>query len=119
MSEKLVSIDLGFSAADAEKQEVHFKDGTTLCLKFCDWQEQSVVVEFFEVVTFSWNEEEIEHYKSMDSKVFEVKGSAWLKKHKNFGTIPNDKFRHFKLYFDGWGVLDVIFEEMKVTISDK
>ncbi|MEP6903458.1 MAG: hypothetical protein ABJA66_17155 [Actinomycetota bacterium] len=119
MSEKLVIKNLGFSTADAENIETFFFNGSTLWLKFFDWREQVWRVEFSEVVAFSWNQEEVEHQELRDDCVYEVKDSDWLGKYRKIGTIGIiDKYKHYKFCFNAYGILDVIFEEMKV-INDK
>src|SRR6476620_5669503 len=115
MSEKLVIKNLEFSTADAENIETFFFDCSTLRLKFFDYCERLVLVEFSEIVAFSWNQEEVEHKELSDDRVYEVINSDWLRKHKDIGTVNNaEKCKHYKLCFNAYGILDVIFEEMKV-----
>ncbi len=120
MSEKLVIKNLGFSTADAENIETFFFNGSTVWLKFFDWREQVWRVEFSEVVAFSWNQEEVEHKALRDDCVYEIINSQWLRKHKEIGTVGSiDNYKHYKLGFNAYGILDVIFEEMKVINDDK
>lgn len=120
MAERLVSKNLTFSTADAENPEVFFFNGTTLWLKFTDWQGQVFRVEFSEVVAFSWNQEEVDHKELSDDRIYEVQDSNWLKKHKELGTVGNiENYQHYKFCFNEDGILDVLFEEMKVIDDDK
>ncbi len=115
MSEKLVWKNLEFSTADAENVELFFFDGTSLLLKFMDWQGQAFRVEFSEVIGFSWNEEELEHKQMKDDCVYEVINSSFLEKHKIIGNIYNSAYhKHYKICFNTCGILDVAFGEMKV-----
>lgn len=61
MSERLVLKNLNFSTADAENIETSFFAGSTLWMRFLDWQEQKIQVEFLNVIAFSWNQEELNH----------------------------------------------------------
>ena len=113
MSEKLFLKHLGFSTADAEKVAIFFSSGSILRLKFLDWQEQKIQVEFSDVIAFSWNQEEPNHKRMSDDCVYEVINSSSLLKYKE---IPEDfeKYKHYKFCFNACGILDVIFDEMKV-----
>jgi len=120
MSEKLVRKNLEFSTADADNIETFFFNGSNFLLKFFDWREQVWRVEFSDVVAFSWNREEIEHKDLDDDCVYEVIESDWLKKQREVGTVGNiENYKHYKLCFNAYGVLDVIFAEMKVINGDK
>ncbi len=118
--EYLVLKNLKFSTADAENPEIFFFNGTTLWLKFFDWREQVFRIEFSAIVAFSWNQEEVDHKEMSDDCVYEVQNSNWLKKHKEIGTVWNiENYKHYKFCFNAYGILDVIFEEMKVIDDDK
>lgn len=120
MSEKLVRKNLEFSTADAENIETFFFNGSELWLKFSDWRVQTWKVEFSEVVAFSWNQEEVEYRDLSDDCIYEVINSNWLEKYKEIETVENIQSRkHYKFCFNAYGVLDVIFEEMKVIKNDK
>ena len=115
MSEKLVVKNLGFSTADAEKVEISFFEGSTLRLKFLDWQEQTIQVEFLDIVAFSWSQEDIHHRQISDDYIYEVLNSNWLLKYREVEAaeiIENHK--HYKFCLNCCGNLDVLFDEMKV-----
>lgn len=120
MSEKLVIKNLEFSTADAENIETFFIDGSMLGLRFLDWREKAWQVEFSEVVAFSWNRDEVVHKDLDDDRVYEVTESDWVKKYREIGGVENvENYKHYKFCFNAWGILDVIFEEMKVIKDDE
>jgi hypothetical protein len=119
MPERLIWKNLEFSTADAENVELFFFNGTLLWLKFSDWQGQVFQVEFSEIVGFSWSEEELEHKKMKDDCVYQVVNSNLLEKHKAVGTISKlSNHKHYKICFNDYGILDVVFGEMKIVKNE-
>ncbi len=115
MSEKLVNKDFVFSIADAENVECIFKGkGSSLLLIFCDWSEQIWRIEFTEVIAFSWNLDELFYREIHEDYVCEVENSDWIKKYKEIGE-PVEKHKHYKFCFNAYGILDVIFEDIKIS----
>lgn len=113
MAETLVKQNFEFSTTDAENIEVFFFGVTDLVVKFEDYQNESWRIKFSEVVSFSWNLEELIYPEIDDEFVYEVKESALISHYKLKGE-PTEKLKHYKLCFNAYGILDVVFEEMKV-----
>ena len=119
MSERLKVKNLSFSTADAENIETYFAC-STLRLKFSDWQEQKIQVEFSDVIAFSWNQEEIDHKRMSDDCVYEVTDSNWLLKYREVEAAEiMENYKHYKFCFNANGILDVIFDEMKIIKNDE
>jgi membrane-associated PAP2 superfamily phosphatase len=115
MSEKLVRKDFDFTIADAENVEcVFISKGSKLLLKFEDWSKQIWKIEFAEVMAFSWNLDELNYRKIHDDYVYEVENSNWIKKYKEIDEYV-EKHKHLKFCFNADGVLDVIFEDIKIN----
>lgn len=113
MSEKLILKNLECSTADAENIETIFSGGAMLLVKFQDWAEQHWKIKFSEVLAFSWNSEELNYRKINDDCVYEVQNSDWISRYKNIGE-PIETLKHYKCCFNAYGILDVIFEEIKI-----
>ena len=114
MFERLKVKNLNFSTADAENIETYFV-GSTLRLKFSDWQEQKIEVEFSDVIAFSWNQDEFDHKQMSDDCVYEVADSNWLLKYREVeATEIIENHKHYIFCFNANGILDVIFDEMKI-----
>jgi hypothetical protein len=107
MPERTDAIDLGFSVADADRPSLSL-DGRALTLRFVDWQERPVVVEFDDTIAVRWQSAEylIDENERFDSAHL-VHGSAWLAAHERELELEPGH-RHVKLNFNALGVLEVI-----------
>ncbi len=106
---KVELINPGFSIADAEYPELQLIQGV-LHLRFKDWKEQQVAVEFHEVFAFSWQEAE---QSLLDDEpydgVCEIHESELKARHESVGSIPHGQpSRHLRFNFNACGQLEVL-----------
>ncbi len=98
----------GFSTADAEYPEVHAVAGT-LRVRFKDWQERYVEVQFNEVCAFRWQEAESLFPDEPYDGSCEVVESGWAKQHAlQLVAPPGVRLRHLRFNFNACGQLEVL-----------
>ena len=114
MSETAKLLKPAFSTADAENPSFTLRDGT-LALEFVDWQKRSVHVRFSNAAAVKWQELDSTGPEDRDDSVYEIVGSRWL--HDYLATLartPADGLHHYRLCFNGSGVLDVLAQSMNM-----
>ncbi len=116
MSVNLKRLNLLFDIADAECPEIRLFDGDSLQIKFLDYRESWVKLEFLEVIAFEWNSEEIENQNLSDDCVYEVINSKRIESYRRVGE-PVFNHKHYKLCFNACGILDIIFSELRIIES--
>ena len=98
----------GFSTADAEYPELHAVAGE-LHLRFEDWQERLVQIQFHDVCAFRWQEAESLLSGEPYDGACEVLDSEWVKQHLAQGAVPAEmKLRHLRFNFNACGQLEVL-----------
>lgn len=104
MAEELIALEPNFSTADAESVAMDLNSGR-LRVHYRDWQSRQVGVLFEDVSTLTWVYSEVE-----GDRPYEVLNSALLLK------FNEPQLRHFRLYFNTHGTLDVIAVSIAVTV---
>jgi hypothetical protein len=80
-----------------------------LVVRFVDWREHPVAVEFTDVIEVRWQEADSTGPEDRNDCTFEIEGSEWLAEHlRQQVAVPSDGHRHFRLCFNAAGVLDVL-----------
>ena len=98
----------GFSTADAEYPELVAVAGT-LHVKFKDWQERLVKVQFNEVCAFRWQEAESLLPGEPYDGSCEVRASEWAARHASQGGVSAEvELRHLRFNFNACGQLEVL-----------
>jgi hypothetical protein len=98
----------GFSTADTSYPSLHF-DNNRLTVEFDDWQERPVIVVFENAVAVRWEEGDSLLGDHRDDECYQVEESPWLEKMQpELVQHAEKEFRHFRLCFNTYGVLDVI-----------
>ena len=116
MKQSAEIIQLGFSVADAESIQFSF-DGSTLTLKFKDWQEKSIEVKCENTLGFKYQRAEyfISENESYDS-AHEIKNSEWVASHiKQSEVWQGESWVHYKLNFNAAGVVEVLCSRIVKT----
>ena len=99
-------LSLGFSTADAEDVQLEF-DGSDLVLTCLDWQENRVRYSFRDVLAYRWGQDvEVEGLR--DDQAYEILESPWLEREAALAAVDCREYGHYKLCFNGCGVLDVL-----------
>ncbi len=113
MSQIFEPLKLPFSTADAERPSLTFDRGR-LNVRFVDWKEQQVQLEFLDVIAFSWDEGDAAWSpQHRDDLCYNVMNSDWLKRHVDVGVVDSsEKYSHYKLCFNAAGVLQVLATEL-------
>ena len=91
-------------------------ESDSLKVKFLDYRESLVEIEFLQVIGFKRNPEELENPKLSDDCVYEVINSKWIEEYYKLNE-PVSKHKHYKLCFNACGILDVLFVELKIINS--
>ena len=99
-----------FSTADAESIEIHLV-GDDLEVRFQDWEEQPVHLQFSETIAFRWDPCGGED-APRDDEPYEVLESPWAA--RLVASRQAERCRHFKLCFNAASVLDVVSREIVV-----
>jgi hypothetical protein len=104
---QVVPAQLGFSVADGEHIEVSFANGD-VALRFVDWREQVVEMEFHEALAFRWaSRPSLETPR--DDSTYEVVDSVWLLDEARLETLANpENFAHYVLCFNAAKVLEIV-----------
>jgi hypothetical protein len=114
MTEQAIVLHAGFSVADAEYPDFALCNGT-LSLKFIDWQKHRIEVEFSNVAGIRWQELDSDGPEERNDEVFEIIDSSWVDRYiAEMARTKEDNLRHFKLFFNACGVLEVLASEMQV-----
>lgn len=114
MSETATMLDAGFSVADASYPAFSHREGE-IELVFSDWRERPVRVRFTNAAGLKWQELDSAGPEDRDDAVFEIFGSAWLERYlQSRARELADELRHFRLCFNGSGVLDILATSMKL-----
>lgn len=103
--ERLEGVDIGVSAADAENVELLYRFGDLL-LRYRDWEEQEREKKFFDVLAFRWKE--FANQAPRDDSSFEIVNSTWLTVQAKAQEVEPSDYIHYRICFNGNGVLDVI-----------
>jgi len=106
MAESFVTLEGGFSTADADRPEISYTPDGLLC-KFKDWREQVVALWFPDAVAFRWQDEAALPAGVRDDSAYEVIDSAWIAELRSFNALPQEP-HHYMLCFNAVGVLNVI-----------
>lgn len=110
--EKATRLNVPFSVADAEAPSFSFDE--KLDVRWTDWREQPVHVEFIHPVGVTWQEATITGAHDRDDDVFEIQDSEWLRAHSCEGVRERrEPLRHFRLCFNAHGTLDVLASAMR------
>jgi hypothetical protein len=105
---RIEPLNPGFSTADAEYPEVRAAHGT-LHLKFKDWREQDVEVQFNEVCAFRWQEAESLLPDEPYDGSCELLESEWAAQHLLQLAVPVEaKLRHLRFNFNACGQLEIL-----------
>ena len=105
----------GFSTADAEYPELRLIGGV-LSVKFQDWTERTVQVQFNEVCAFRWQEAENLLEGEPYDGACEVMQSEWLKRHVEAGSVsPDSGYRHLRFNFNACGQLELLCTSFSVN----
>jgi len=111
----IAQLDPGFSTADAEYPELHAVAGT-LRVRFTDWQERVVTVQFTEVCAFRWQEAESLLAGERHDGSCELIESDWVAQHLADGSVQSGaNLRHFRFNFNACGQLDVLCVSFSVA----
>jgi len=115
MSPRFEVLDARFSTADAQLAQIA-NFGDSLCLRFKDWQEKSVIVHFRDVIAYSWDDGDAAIEPShRDDCSYIVHDSPWLARHVAVGNVQaSQEVKHFKLCFNATGVLQVLASMLEV-----
>jgi hypothetical protein len=118
MSENLKRLNPDFFIADADCPVIMLFDSNCVRVKFLDFRESQVEIEFYEVIGFKWNMEDHEYPTISDDSVYEVQNSIWLDKYIETDlSIKNENYKHYKLCFNGYEILDILFSNWKIIQS--
>ena len=101
------------STADAGAPEVTFQRGE-LTLRFVDWREQRISLQFTDVVAFRWEDEMPLPAGVRDDSSYEVEGSPLVAELGTNGALTSGTaYRHFMFCFNEiGGVLQVVAADM-------
>ena len=114
MSESAKLLEPDFSVADAEYPKFALRDGG-LVLEFVDWRKREVRVRFSNAAGVKWQELDSRGPEDRDDSVYEIVGSSWLAEYlANGARTLAEALRHFRLCFNGCGVLDVLATSMEI-----
>jgi hypothetical protein len=115
MPESFEPLSVPFSTAEAERPVLTFWDGQ-LRVRFFNWWEREVILNFQGVVAFSWDDGDACWSDAhRDDSSYTVAGSEWIQRHLDVGTImAGDGHRHYKLCFNAVGILQVISTGVEV-----
>ena len=114
MSETATMLQPGFSVADADYPAFSLRDEDVV-LDFTDWQKRHVRVRFTNAAGIKWQELDSAGPEDRDDAVFEIIDSAWLGAYLKTGArAAADELRHYRLCFNGSGVLDVLAASMRL-----
>jgi hypothetical protein len=106
------TVDLGASTADATNVGFQWSDDC-LALRFRDWKELSPEIVFRGVLAFRWQEFDPCQFPSLrDDSSYEVLESDWLERQCDLQRVDPAGYAHYRLCFNGVGVLDVLSEPM-------
>ena len=110
-----------FTTADSETApELSFR-GSTLTIKFRDWQDRSVVSEFRDVVGFRWSPECALHSGMLDDHIYEITASQWLGALSDANELaPGVRYRHIAIGFNSPSAfLEVICASIETQLSPR
>jgi hypothetical protein len=110
---RFVRCQAPFSTADAESVEVHLVGGD-LEVRFLDWQERPVRLQFTGVVALRWDPGAAEG-APRDDEPYEVLDSPWVATLVAAGEGTEN--RHFKLCFNAASILDVVAQDIRVSAA--
>jgi hypothetical protein len=114
MSEKAIPVNFGFATADAEAVSFSLQERRCV-LKFIDWREQPVVVQFEDTAAVKWQEADSHGPEDRDDNSYEIANSEWLADHVAQNIIDNDmRHKHLKLCFNAAGVFEIICRRVEV-----
>ena len=101
-------IQPGFSTADADYPVIR-QENDELIVKFNDWRESEISVNFLNVIAFKWQTIETLIEGEAYDQSHEIENSVWLKEHYRQGVIEkNEVYKHFKLNFNACGQLEIL-----------
>jgi hypothetical protein len=108
MASSFRQLAVNFSTADAERPVLEYHAGI-LTVRFVDWEERDVLLQFPEVAGFRWQDEEGLPPGARDDVSYEIMDSPWVDELRRLGAAGVEH-RHIKLCFHAAGVLDIVSE---------
>jgi len=116
MEETFEIAEVGFSTADADYPTISLDGSGDLSVEFEDWREKTVHLKFREVLGFKWDECDV-HQGGRNDVTYEIVNSKWLRVLSEHNMAAED-YHHYKLCFNEWGNLDVLFKTLEVSFPE-